>query len=175
VVSAQLGRPARGFVRVIRACSLGLPVVVEVAPTLESGEPFPTRFWLSCKLLHRRVARLEAGGGVRDAQAAIDADPALAARLEQAHRRYSEERDALISSPVAHAPSGGVGGSRGGVKCLHAHLADGLAGGDNPIFDRIQGQVLPAECDAPCVIPSADGVVFTPSFQEPAPGSRDEA
>ncbi|NOY90585.1 MAG: DUF501 domain-containing protein, partial [Deltaproteobacteria bacterium] len=56
-----------------------------------------------------------------------------------------------------------------GVKCLHAHLADGLAGGDNPIFDRIQGHVLPAECDAPCVIASAEGCAVDPTWKEPAP------
>ena len=30
-------------------------------------------------------------------------------------------------------PSGGVGGTRQGVKCLHAHLAYFLAGGDDPV------------------------------------------
>lgn len=30
-------------------------------------------------------------------------------------------------------PSGGVGGTRQGVKCLHAHLAWHLAGGDDPV------------------------------------------
>jgi hypothetical protein len=30
-------------------------------------------------------------------------------------------------------PSGGVGGTRTGVKCLHAHYAWYLAGGDDPV------------------------------------------
>ena len=30
-------------------------------------------------------------------------------------------------------PSGGVGGTRQGVKCLHAHYAWHLAGGDDPV------------------------------------------
>ena len=168
VVTAQLGRPARGFVGVVHACSLGLPVVVEVAPTLDSGEPFPTRYWLTCKLLHRRVARLEAAGGVRDAQAAVDADPELAARLDAAHRRYATERDAQLSEGAVRAPSGGVGGSRGGVKCLHAHLADGLAGNLNPIFDRVAPDVLPGECAMPCVIHTENTVALNPNWREPA-------
>jgi hypothetical protein len=66
---------------------------------------------------------------VRAAEAAVDAD-ALAA----AHDRYAAERDAAL--PPAHTgprPSGGVGGTRTGVKCLHAHYAWFLAGGDDPV------------------------------------------
>jgi hypothetical protein len=33
----------------------------------------------------------------------------------------------------AIAASGGVGGTRVGVKCLHAHLANYLAGHDDPV------------------------------------------
>ena len=32
-------------------------------------------------------------------------------------------------------PSGGVGGTRRGVKCIHAHVAWWLVGGDDPIGD----------------------------------------
>ena len=42
--------------------------------------------------------------------------------------------DALI--PVDYSgprPSGGVGGTRHGVKCLHAHVAWWLAGGDDVV------------------------------------------
>jgi hypothetical protein len=34
---------------------------------------------------------------------------------------------------VGPRPSGGVGGTRVGVKCLHAHYAWYLAGGDDPV------------------------------------------
>ncbi|HVM39215.1 MAG TPA: DUF501 domain-containing protein, partial [Acidimicrobiia bacterium] len=54
--------------------------------------------------------------------------------LAVAHARYAAERDAAL--PERHTgprPSGGVGGTRTGVKCLHAHLAYHLAGGDDPV------------------------------------------
>jgi hypothetical protein len=89
----------------------------------------PTRYWLVDPELVRRVAALEASGGVREAEAAIDPD-ALAA----AHARYAAERDAAL--PAGHRgprPHGGVGGTARGVKCLHAHLAWYLAGGDDPV------------------------------------------
>ena len=49
-------------------------------------------------------------------------------------RAYAAERDAAI--PPGHdgpRPSGGVGGTRQGVKCLHAHYAAHLAGFDDPV------------------------------------------
>jgi hypothetical protein len=75
------------------------------------------------------VGRLEAAGGVRRAEAEV-APEAVA----DAHARYAAERDAAV--PPHHAgpiPSGGVGCTRIGVKCLHAHYAWFLAGGDDPV------------------------------------------
>jgi hypothetical protein len=66
---------------------------------------------------------------VRAAAAELDPDS-----IADAHARYAAERDAAI--PVGHTgprPSGGVGGTRTGVKCLHAHYAWHLAGGDDPV------------------------------------------
>ena len=59
------------------------------------------------------------------------------ADLEAARREaagYAAERDAAL--PPHHEgprPNGGVGGTRVGVKCLHAHYAWFLAGGDDPV------------------------------------------
>jgi hypothetical protein len=89
----------------------------------------PTRYWLVDPQLNVRVSRLEAAGGVRAAQAAVDPEA-----LRAAHDAYAAERDAAI--PAGHTgprPSGGVGGTREGVKCLHAHYANLLAGADDPV------------------------------------------
>lgn len=90
----------------------------------------PTRYWLlSSHPHHRAVSRLEAAGGVRIAEAALDA-----VSVADAHRRYSAERDAALPDGYAGPrPTGGVGGTRVGVKCLHAHYAHHLAGGDDPV------------------------------------------
>jgi len=107
----------------------GAPVVIENAPLLHDGRPMPTRFWLVDAELRDAVSRLEAAGGVRRAEAAVDAGA-----LADAHARHGAERDRAL--PVGHSgprPSGGVGGTRQGVKCLHAHLAWFLAGGDDPV------------------------------------------
>jgi hypothetical protein len=89
----------------------------------------PTRYWLVDPEWNRAVSRLEAAGGVREAESVVDAT-AIAA----AHLTYAAERDAGI--PASHTgprPSGGVGGTRLGVKCLHAHVAWHLAGGPDPV------------------------------------------
>jgi uncharacterized protein len=128
-VAELLGRaPAGAFVVVVRDES-GEPVVVRNAPFLDDGTPMPTRFYLVGADLVREVSRLEAGGGVKAAEAEIDPE-----ELAALHRRYGAERDAEISADhEGPRPSGGVGGTRLGVKCLHAHLAYLLAGGDDPV------------------------------------------
>jgi uncharacterized protein len=128
-VRTRLGRePTAPFDVVVRDPD-GAPAVLRNAPFTRDGEPMPTRYWLLAPRLVRQVATLEAGGGVRRAEAAVDRDALVAA-----HTAYAAERDAAI--PADHAgprPSGGVGGTRTGVKCLHAHYAWYLAGGDDPV------------------------------------------
>ena len=128
-VRARLGRePAADFEVVVRDVE-GAPAVVKNAPLTRDGTPMPTRFWLVDPGLVTRVSRLEAAGGVRAAETAVDPDELVAA-----HAAYAEERDRAIPHEHTGArPFGGVGGTRRGVKCLHAHYAWFLAGGDDPV------------------------------------------
>ncbi len=128
-VAQLLGREPRGAFDVVVRADNGDPIVVRNAPLLDDGTPMPTRYYLVGAELVRDVSRLEADGGVRRAEAEIDA-----AAIAATHERYAAERDAAIA--VGHQgprPSGGVGGTRTGVKCLHAHVAYTLAGGDDPV------------------------------------------
>ena len=128
-VADLLGRAPRGAFEIVVRAGDGAPVVIRNAPLLDDGTPMPTRYWLVGEPERTRVSRLESDGGVDEAEVAVDPD-ALAAT----HRRYAAERDAAV--PLGHAgplPSGGVGGTRVGVKCLHAHYAWFLAGGDDPV------------------------------------------
>ena len=128
-VREQLGRePSADFEVVVRSDD-GAPAVVRNAPFTRDGTPMPTRYWLVDPEVVRAVARLEAAGGVRAAQRSVGAEA-----LRDAHDAYATERDAAI--PDDHAgprPTGGVGGTREGVKCLHAHYAWYLAGGHDPV------------------------------------------
>lgn len=151
-LEAQLGRPLRAESTVVVRCPLGLPVVAAVPPVLDDGTPFPTRYWLTCPLATVRIGRLESIGGVRRVEAWIEADPDRRRGLDHAHARYGAERDALLGDADGPRPSGGVAGSRAGVKCLHAHYADHAAGNDNPAGAAAAPYVEPLDCTVPCVV-----------------------
>ncbi|MEA3076736.1 MAG: uncharacterized protein QOF60_1644 [Actinomycetota bacterium] len=128
-VTALLGRSPQGAFEVVVRREGGEPLVIRNAPILDDGRPMPTRYWLLASPVHDAVSRLEAAGGVRAAEGEIDPE-----ELADAHRRYATERDAALPEGwTGLRPSGGVGGTRVGVKCLHAHYAWHLAGGDDPV------------------------------------------
>jgi hypothetical protein len=128
-VTQRLGRAPQADFEVVVRDAAGAPVVVRNAPFTRDGTPMPTLYWLVDPDLNLRISRLEAAGGVRDAQAAVDP-----AALRAAHDAYAAARDARIpAGQDGPRPSGGVGGTRTGVKCLHAHYANLLAGADDPV------------------------------------------
>ncbi len=89
----------------------------------------PTRYWLVDSELRHAVSQLEAAGGVRQAEREVDP-----IALDRAHQQAALDRAALLDlSSSAPQPSGGIAGTRTGVKCLHAHLATYLADGNDPV------------------------------------------
>jgi hypothetical protein len=136
-VARLLGRDPEGAFEVVVRDSTGGPIVIRNSPLLADGRPMPTRYWLVGPREVLAVSRLEAGGGVRRAEAEVDG-----AALAAAHARYAAERDrALPPDWTGPRPSGGVGGTAIGVKCLHAHYAWHLAGGDDPIGQWVADQL----------------------------------
>ena len=136
-VVTLLGRQPKGGYDVVVRTVTGDPLVIRNAPLMADATPMPTLYWLVGEEAKEAVSRLEAAGGVKAAEAAVDAG-----ELEATHLVYAAERDALM--PAGHsgpAPSGGVGGTRIGVKCLHAHYAFFLAGGHDPVGQWVQDQL----------------------------------
>ncbi len=140
-VTELLGRPPRAAFRVAACDAAGNPLVIENAPLLDDGTPMPTRYWLVGPRAKVLVGRLEAEGGVDRAEAEVGLDA-----LDALHARHQAERDALL--PAGHQgprPTGGVGGTRRGVKCLHAHYAAYLAGVDDPVGRWVADHLAVAE------------------------------
>ena len=128
-VEALLGRPVQGAFEVVARHPDGSPLVIRNSPLLDDGTPMPTRYWLVGEPERTWVSRLESAGGVDRAEADVDAG-----EVAGAHARYAAERDAAVPAGWAGPrPSGGVAGTRIGVKCLHAHYGWYLAGGDDPV------------------------------------------
>jgi hypothetical protein len=139
IVEALLGRPLSGrFAVVVRRLDGG-PVVIENEPHLRDGTPMPTLYWLIDPELYTRVSRLESEGGVHRFEELVDAE-----ELRRAHDEYAQRRRAATVQPDVVAAQGGVGGTRVGVKCLHAHLANYLVGSFDPV-----GALVAEEIDVP--------------------------
>ena len=147
-VAELLGREPRGeFVVVVRRAD-GDPAVLRNEPLLDDGTPMPTTFWLCDPALRSAIGTVESSGGIDLVEAELGLEV-----LDVVHAAYAAERDESV--PDGHAgpvPSGGVGGTRRGVKCLHAHYANWLAGADDPVgawtHDRlVESGLLPV--DAP--------------------------
>ncbi len=123
-----LGRALAGRCAVVVQRVDGSPVVIENEPHLRDGTPMPTLYWLVDRELHDAVSRLEGNGGVHRFEDLVDAE-----HLRRAHDSYAQQRrEATVRTELVQA-EGGVGGTRVGVKCLHAHLANFLVGADDPV------------------------------------------
>jgi uncharacterized protein len=153
VVTVQLGRRPRGLLAVAHRCPCGLPDVVETAPRLPDGSPFPTLYYLTCPRANAAVSKLEAAGVMRDMTARL-ADTALQRRYRAAHHDYLVRREsAARRAGVEPLPPGtqSAGGMPWRVKCLHALVAHELAAGAvNPfgreVLDAVGEWWLPGTC-----------------------------
>jgi uncharacterized protein len=137
VVGMQLGRPPRAVMAIVHRCPCGLPDVVQTAPRLADGSPFPTLYYLSCPLASAAVSRLEAAGLMREMTSRLAADPILRASYRAAHEDYLRRRtEAARQAGLDPLPPGthSAGGMPDRVKCLHALVAHELAvPGGNPL------------------------------------------
>jgi exopolyphosphatase/guanosine-5'-triphosphate,3'-diphosphate pyrophosphatase len=88
----------------------------------------------------KAAARLESEAWIGRWNARAKEDEALAAALAAAHEEYARERSRGFPQALAW---GGVGGAARGVKCLHAHYANHVAGGRDPIGAWVAEEVEP--------------------------------
>jgi hypothetical protein len=147
VVARQLGRAPRAFRRVAVRCPFGRPAVTEQDAYDESGEPFPTTYYVTCPHLVAAVSRLEAAGGVDRWSQAVERDVELDASLQQATEEQRERRRELAAGRVGRDGGAslalGIGGSSSPrrLKCLHAHVAYALARPGYELGERIFAEV----------------------------------
>ena len=155
-----LGRVPRGVVSISHRCLCGRPEVVETAPRLPDGTPFPTTYYLVDPFAAAVISTLEASGLMREMTERLAADPELAASYAAAHEDYLRRRAALAEQlggvEVPEIAGISAGGMPTRVKCLHALVGHALAAGPgvNPFGDetlellRAQGG-WPALCPHP--------------------------
>ncbi len=141
-VREQLGREPMPFAGVAARCGAGCPIVVTQPAVTPAGQPFPTRYWLTCPGLVRAIGRVESDGGVAALERRLASDEPL--------------REAFLKARARHPGPLGIGGTRApvAVKCLHAHAAFALGAGDYAIGDEIVAMAggVPDPC---CMGPGA--------------------
>ncbi len=150
IVSAQLGRPARGETAVVHRCVFGLPTAVRVSPRLDDGTPFPTVFWQTCPALRAAIGRLEGEHEMVGINERLDTDPDFQSAHADAMQRYVAFRDELGGGEKLPGDPR-AGGNERYVKCLHVHAAHVLATGDGPVGAWTVEAARPVPCSGPCV------------------------
>lgn len=154
VVSAQLGRPARGVVGIAARCACGNPTVVATRPRLEDGTPFPTLYYLSHPAATAAMSMLEADQAMPELAASL-LEPEVGAAYRSAHEQYLADRTSI--EDVREIAGFSAGGMPERVKCLHALAAHSLAAGPgvNPIGDAAlaRSRWSPERCE--CAEPGA--------------------
>lgn len=136
-VTQLIGRTPQSDFRIVVRSQTGEPVVLMNSPLLYDNTPMPTLFWLVGRREVSGVATLEADATIDKVEALIGLD-----RINEVHLQYAKQRDVFIpASHLGPRPTGGVGGTRRGVKCLHAHFAYWLAGGNDPVGQWVAQQL----------------------------------
>jgi hypothetical protein len=151
-IAAQLGRPPRGLRAVAHRCPCGSPDVVETAPRLPDGTPFPTLYYLTCPRAAGAIGTLEARGLMREMTERLATEPELRAHYFAAHEAYVVARDSI--EHVEEIDGISAGGMPDRVKCLHVLVAHSLAAGPgaNPLGDEALEQLPDWWASGPCVV-----------------------
>lgn len=149
LVERQLGRRPRAFRRVVIRCPFGAPAVTEQAAYDESGDPFPTTYYVTCPQLVAAISRLEAAGGVERWSESARSEPALAESLARATDEQRSVRVELAAGEPGPDDGAslelGIGGSGNPqqLKCLHAHVAFAMARPGYELGERILAEIDP--------------------------------
>ena len=160
VEQRQLRHRATYMLGITRRCRHGYPQAFLCTPLRIVGSTIAAEsaaFWLSCPLLVRAVDALEAEGWIRTLEDRVRKDPALWTEVKRVHQSVIELRRGLLPADwlrrletdpaLKHQrwilfQTGLAGITRPDhVKCLHAHLADYLSRGANPL-GRIVAELL---------------------------------
>lgn len=158
-VERQLGRTPRGIAGVGHRCPCGQPDVVTTEPRLPSGTPFPTTYYLTCPRAASRIGTLEGSGLMKEMEARLGEDPALAASYRAAHEAYLADRDRIgveAGLDVPEIEGISAGGMPDRVKCLHVLAGHALAAGRgvNPLGDEVLDLLGDWWSVGPCTGPS---------------------
>lgn len=151
IVRKQLKREVSNVLSVCHRCSFGFPTVILSYP-IRDGVPFPTIHYLTCPYLTKEISRLEEKGLIEKFEDLIKFDEEFRKRYENSHNEVINKRVSILSKAdekwLKVLSTVGTGGIRdfSTVKCLHLHVADYLAGINNPVGESVYETLTQKEC-----------------------------
>lgn len=161
IVKLQIEREPVGIINIFKYCPHNYPAIIKVHPFLKK-RVFPTTYWLTCPFLNREIAVLEDKNWISKLEILLEERDDLKESLKESYIKYKVQRFSMLnkdkidqvknkSMDIYHTlKDSGVGGIREdkGLKCLHAHVADYLANGINPVGKIIFNKITwPNECE----------------------------
>lgn len=151
IVEVQLDRKLRSDVFISSKCHFNLPAAIKVPPNLDDGTPFPTTYWLTCPMYNKKIGSLESQGLIGKLDNELSNNPKLNREWKERQNSYQKDRENDQDKSNKLIATGGVGGAKESIKCLHSHTADELSTGKNPIGKIVIETIGLFNCEAPCV------------------------
>lgn len=158
IVEIQLDRKINNYLKTAKYCPFEFPAVIIVNPFFNEIVA-PTIYWLSCPYLIYKIDRLESESDlISEFGQKLKNDSKFRALMEKTHKNYAINRKKFLTKKQLIKAKNisedlyktllysGVGGikAKKGIKCLHTHLADYLAGNSNPV-----GKIVFSKIDWP--------------------------
>ena len=164
-VERLLGRKPKVPFIVATHCPDGTIQVLQTDPANwedNRWKPFPSFFWLVCPRLKKLISQLEQSGFIREIANRLKNDQSFRELFLKGQKEVLMFRRELAKKIVPQEfwnqvekvlEETNIAGSRNmlGVKCLHAHSAQTLAFGRNPIGEMVLEKIGRCQADVPCL------------------------
>lgn len=134
IISRQIRRKPTGEIYVVRRCPREKPAVILTVPGGRERKKDPPLLWLSCPSAAKAMGGLESTGLMKDFSDRLGMDDEARSLFRSSENEFSRTLEAVASSCPGGVFAerlkgrGVAGGRKGGVKCLHAHMAWYLTG-----------------------------------------------
>ena len=151
IVEQQIGRKLRSDSETSCRCHFNIPAVIKVPPKLDDGTPFPTTYWLTCPMYNKKIGSLESHGLIKELDKEILNNPEFKKQWESRQKSYRQDRENLETEDFGPKATGGVGGAKDSIKCLHSHTADELSTGKNIIGKIVIESIGGFNCEEACI------------------------
>ena len=102
-------------------------------------------------MYNKKIGSLESHGLIKELDKEILNNPELKKQWESRQKSYRQDRENLETKDLGPKATGGVGGAKESIKCLHSHTADELSTGKNIIGKIVIESIGGFNCEEACI------------------------